>query len=383
MKRRTKLTHIITGLNVGGAEIMLANLVLRMDPLEFDNEIISLLPPGPIGSMLVENGVRIRTLGMSNRYADLARTVGRIFTLRNWLRERPPDVIQTWLSHSDLIGSIAARAVPDAHIVWGIHQSVLTAAEVKRTTLATIRACAPISWRIPSRIVCCSNSSRAVHKGLGYCGEKMEVIYNGFDTQRFKPCRDLHTAVRVELGLKSDDFVIGMIARFDPVKDHQNLMRAAAIAARQIPNLRIVLSGNGMSADNPALAKLIAESGCPERFLLLGLRKDVDRIYNALDIGTLSSCTEAFPLFLGETMSSGIPFVATAVGDCPDIIGNTGIVVPPKNPTALAEAWKQLSLKKGAELHEMGAAARMRVAEQFSIDRSVTRYSELYRKLVN
>jgi len=184
-----------------------------------------------------------------------------------------------------------------------------------------------------------------------------------------------------ELGISKDALLIGLVGRFDPQKDHYNFVRAAALLNGHALDAHFLLCGDQVSWENSILTGWIEASGLANRFHLLGRREDITRLTAALDIASSSSYTEGFPNVIGEAMSCGVPCVVTDVGDSALIVGNTGKVVPPKNPEALAAAWGDL-IKMGPEYRrQLGSAARRRVEENYSLPAIVSKYENLYKEL--
>jgi glycosyltransferase involved in cell wall biosynthesis len=285
------------------------------------------------------------------------------------------------MDHSNLIGGVAGRFVPGAKVVWGIHHSNHVAGLTKRSTLLTVRACGVLSGRVPSRIVCCSKTAKSMYAARGFANEKLTVIPNGFDTDRFRPDSDAAREVRSELGVGADATLIGLVARYDPLKDHATFLRAAAILHKNCPQVRFVLCGDKVDANNQGLVELIGSLGLSGVCHLLGPRRDVPRVFAALDIATSSSISEAFPLAIGEAMSCGVPCVATDVGDSGLMLGDAGKLVPPANPEALAAGWQELLQMGAAGRARIGAAARRRVRELFDLGAVTRRYEALYQEL--
>jgi glycosyltransferase involved in cell wall biosynthesis len=171
------------------------------------------------------------------------------------------------------------------------------------------------------------------------------------------------------------------VGRFDPQKDHVNLLAALAYIQRQGVDLACVLVGTGLDADNTPLLQQIEQAGLQSRVRLLGRRNDISAVMNALDVHVLSSSAEAFPNVLAEAMACGTPCVTTDVGDAPLIVGDTGWVVPPRNAEALADAIESaLSVKSDPGWNERKHAARLRIEQNFSIERMVAAYNEVWRE---
>lgn len=375
-----RVTHVIDGLSVGGAEAMLANLLRRSDRDRFESQVISLTDVGPIGEAIRETGVPVRSLGLepSPRQALAA------LRLPGMLRATRPDLVQTWLYHADLLGGLSSRLVSRrVPVVWGIHRSDLDAAWTKRRLATTAKLCARVSGWVPSRIVCCSEDAARRHVALGYHSEAMVMIPNGFDLDEFRPDATARGSVRSELGVPHDAPLIGMIARFDPQKDHASLLEAADLVACRLPDAHFLLCGLGVQPDNPPFAALTRRHpDLAPRLHAVGLRRDIPRLDAALDVGVLSSIGgEAFPLAVGEAMACGVPCVVTDVGDAPELVADTGVVVPRGEPTAMAGAIVDLLSLPVDQRRAMGAAARRRVQQHYELDHVVARYEGLYAEL--
>lgn len=329
------ITHIITGLNTGGAETMLYKLLSNIDRTKFELKVLSLTDIGSIGKKIEKLGISVKALGMKRGVPNPRYVFGLVAILK----KEKPDLVQTWMYHADLIGGLAAKLVRNVPVVWNIRHSNLDPKGNKKTTILTAKACAKLSKTIPKKIICCSEASFKVHSELGYKEEKMIVIPNGFDLDAFKPDAEARYSVRRELRIPDDAAIMGMVARFDPQKDHKNLINAAGVLCRSNKNIHFILCGDGITNDNKQLAKCIQENNLQVNFHLLGRRADIARITTAFDIASSSSSYgEGFPNVVGEAMSCEVPCVVTNVGDSAYIVGDTGIVVPPKNPLAMARA---------------------------------------------
>jgi glycosyltransferase involved in cell wall biosynthesis len=373
-----RVAHVITGLQTGGAEVMLARLLAATDRDRFDSTVLALRGWGPIGDQIAALGVPVEALGLAPGLGAPAALAG----LGQRLRRFRPDVVQTWLYHADLVGGLAGRLVAGAPVVWGLHSSNLEPGIVKPGTIRIAHACARLSGWLPAAIVCCSEATREAHARFGYRPDKLVVIPNGIDPAAFRPDPAARAAVRAELGLPADALVVGMIARFDPQKDHRTFVRAAAIAAAADPRLRFLLCGDRVSPDNAELWGWIEAAGIGDRVHLLGPRRDVARLAAALDLGTLSSAAvEALPLVIAETMACGVPCVVTDVGDSARLVGEAGLVVPPRDPEALAAGWVALLGLPEPERAALGAAARRRIEQHYSLAAAVARYEALYERV--
>lgn len=369
------VVHLITSLVVGGAQMHLYKTVTRFDPRRINSTVVSLVPPGPVGALLKDAGIPVYHLGMAKGRPNplgLARLVGLLRRLR-------PQVLQTYLYHADLVGLLAGRLAGVPRIFWNLRQSVMEFERYRRTTAWTVRLSARLSRRV-DLILVNSWAGADYHRRLGYDPERLLVVPNGFDLERFRPDPDAYREVRRELGLPAEHLLVGMFARFDPQKDHATFLAAAAQVAALMPQVSFVLAGTGLTWEHPEVAALVKESGLPPRRLfLLGERRDIPRLAAALDVFVLSSAFgEGCANVVGEAMAAGVPCVVTEVGDSPRMVGDTGLVVPPRDPKALAQAVVRLLSLEPARRRLLGEAARTRIARHFALDEIVSRLTRLY-----
>lgn len=375
---KVSLVFVITGLGTGGAEIMLLKLLERLDRSRFEARVISLTTLGDIGPRIQGLGIGVEALGMHPRRPS----PWRFMRLAKRLRSLQPDVVQTWLYHADLIGGLAARRAGIRRIVWGIRNTNLDPDKTKWTTRAVVRLCSWLSGRLPVRIVSCSDVAARVHAQRGYDPRKMVVIPNGFDLSRFVPDGRLRPQVRAELGRAPDVPLVGMVARYDPMKNQAGFIRAAAAVRQQLPAAQFVMIGLGVDAANAELSAAISAAGLDGAVHMLGLRQDIPRLMAALDVLALPSHGEAFPNVLGEAMACGVPCVTTDVGDAAYIVGASGQVVPVGDMDALASKIVMLLGMEPAAFEQLRQDARARIGELFEIGRVVRQYEDLYAELV-
>jgi len=375
---KIKVAFVITGLSTGGAEMMMFKLLERLDRDRFEPHVISLTNLG-------EMGVRIRGLGIPVEVLGLRRSLSapwRLMRLARQLRQLRPDVVQTWMYHADLLGGLAAWRAGLRCVVWGIRNTNLDPDKTRWTTRAMAYLSSCLSTRLPLKIVSCSEVAARVHVQRGYDPRKMMVIPNGFDLSRFVPDQRMRHEVRAELGLTPDAPLIGMVGRYDPIKNHTGFIQAAKRIRQQVPAAHFVLVGMGVDAANPELSAALATAGLGGAVHMLGLRQDIPRLMAALDVLALPSHGEAFPNVLGEAMACGVPCVTTDVGDAAYIVGPSGQVVPVGEMEALADKVVQLLSLEPAAMEQLRQQARARISELFEIGGVVSQYERLYAGLV-
>jgi glycosyltransferase involved in cell wall biosynthesis len=373
-----RVTHVIASLEAGGAQHMLHKIarVQREDGVE--STVIGLTAHTPAAETLAGDGFRAYTLGMTPGRAG----PGDVVRLTRLLRSTRPDVVQTWMYHADLLAGVLTRLTSAAGVVWGLRGSV-DLEHSKSSSIAVARACARTSSVVPHAIISCSEALSRIHTDMGYAAEKIVTIPNGFDLERWQPDPAARADVRAELGLAPDALLVGLVARWDPQKDHATFVRAARRVLAREPGVTFLLAGDRIAPDNPELAALLEAEGLlgDERVRLLGLRRDVERLTAALDLAVSSSAFgEGFHNVLGEAMACGVPCAATDVGDAALVVGDTGTIVPAEDPDALAGAIAALCGDR-ERLTRLGAAARARVEGRFSIGPVAEQYAAVYRRV--
>ena len=374
-----KVLHIITGLETGGAEMMLAKLVSSPYLAPLTLAVISLIKRGPIADFIEAQGIPVHCLNMTRDMAGMGGGVA-LWRLRRIVRAQSPDVIQGWMYHGNLAAMAARVFLPTpVPVVWNIRQSLYSLAHEKILTRSIIRWSARLSGD-PQAIIYNAELSAGQHHAIGFHSRKTVVLPNGFDVNLFRPDPGVRTEVRAEWGCTSDTPVAGMFARYHPMKDHHTFLEAVRLVVAERPDFRVIMVGKGIDINNDNLMKLLRTLGLQPYIRLLGERTDVARLMKAVDVCVLSSAWgEAFPNVLGEAMACGVPCVATDIGSSAEIIGDTGVVVPPRDPQALASGI--LSVVAGGSAEVLGERARSRIVERFAIEGVAQQYADLYRSL--
>lgn len=372
-----RIAHIITGLDVGGAEMMLYKLLSAGDRSRFESRVLCLNGGGPMVARIEALGVPVEVLGVRGGFSFLAE----LPRLAGALRAFDPDVVQTWLYHADLAGLLVRPWLSRAILCWNLRCSALGPGEFPWTTRALARVLAWLS-SLPDLVMVNSAAGRAAHEAIGYHPKRWELVANGFDTRIFQPDAAQHLALRESLTIPADAPVIGMVGRYHPMKNHASFLHAARQLLEARLQVHFVLAGRNVDEANTPLLALVERLGLRGNVHLLGERTDVTAVMNGLDVFTLCSVMgEGFPNVVGEAMACALPCVVTDVGDARAVLGGAGLVVPPADTTALATAWLELLALPGADRRRLGDAGRARIEAHFSLAGSVRRYEQIYEEL--
>lgn len=364
------VVHVVTGFQVGGAEMALYRLVSAPQAGAYRHTVVGLTPEGGMQARFREAGVELVVLDFRDR------PLASFLQLLRLLRARRPDIVQTWLYHADLLGGLAARLAGIRSVIWGIHTTHMAGAP--RATAAVRRCCAWLSHWVPHTIICVAEAARCEHVRLGYDPTRIVVVPNGFDLSRLSASPGQRQQLRAACGIGDDEIVVGTVGRFNADKDHRNFVSAVAQLAQHDRRLRFLMVGKGLEPGNAELADWIAASGQAQRFILLGERDDVPACLAAMDLFCLSSRTEAFPLAVGEAMAMGLPVVSTDVGDVARLLGDAGAIVPAGDPAALAAALARLLQLPPDERRRIGRYGQARIGSEFSIEQVRARLERIY-----
>ncbi len=376
---RVRLAVVVNGTGVGGAERMVGRVLTRLSPDEFDMKVFCLDSCGAVADQLEAAGIPV--LGMDILKRRVPNPID-IVTLARELKQFRPDIVQGWMYLSNLYGGIAAKlARRDCPVAWNIRHSTLDAKIDSRAMRLTAWIGGKLSRWMPEKIVLCAEAAREAHCQVGYAPKLLQVIPNGFDLGEFRPDPEARRRVRQELGLSEDVPLVGLMGRFHPHKDHRTFVRAARVVVDRVPNAHFLLVGADQVYTTSDIWNWIDEVGLRDHFRLFKVRPDPAAIDTSLDVSVCSSTTEGFPNVVGEAMACGVPCVATNVGECAEVVGDTGRIVSKQNPQQLGDAISELLSLPSADRVALGQAARLRICERYDINRIVAQYRKLWLEL--
>ncbi len=356
-----RILFLSQNLERGGAERQLTALAVGLAKRGHHVSVVTFYG-GAYEAEIKASGCDVINLNKCGRWDIVPFT----WRLAKTVRSVKPEVLHSYLPVPNIIAALLKPLMPNTVLVWGVRAADMDLSRYDRLTRLSYQLEKVLSF-VPKLIIANAEKGKEVAVSKGFPEKKMRVIPNGIDTERFRHAHAMKSQVRYELGLPDDVPVIGMFARFDPMKDHATFLTAAEFLAKKKPSIRYLLAGQNVDSNNPAFASC-ASGPLHGKLMLLGPRNDVPRLMAALDLYCQSSAYgEGFPNVLGEAMACGVPCVATDVGDAGHIIGSTGRIVPPRDPAALAEAMELLL----SHVHNQGKvlqeAARERIVTNFSL----------------
>jgi glycosyltransferase involved in cell wall biosynthesis len=356
-----KLVHLITDLQPGGAEHMLVRLLPALQKQGYAQTVITLTPGGSLAEAVRSVGIPLYELAGRTGTSLVASAC----QLARLLRRLQPALLQTWLYHADTLGLLCGRITGVKRILWYLRRSGPKPADPAWISSA-VRLNAFLS-RWVDRILANSTTGAQEHIAAGYPPEKIQVITNGFDTERFHP----YTKA-------SNNFVIGYAGRYQAIKNIGTLLAAAHSMVQRHPEVLVLMAGQGLAQDNTELVAQIRALQLQNHVRLLGLQADMPHFYQGCDVFTLCSQGEGFPNVVAEAMACGVPCVVTDVGDAAAIIGDTGIVVPPGHPEALLKGWQTLYAEAPQKRVKRSQKARQRIIDYFSLAKIAAELDQAY-----
>jgi glycosyltransferase involved in cell wall biosynthesis len=372
-----KILLFIRSLDVGGSQSQLALLASGLVQRGHHVAVAVLYSGQVMEGALESAGVRIVLLNKGSRW-DIAGPLVRLWRL--FLSERP-DVLYAFLPTQTTLAALLLPPWLPTRLVFGIRSGGMQLDRYDTLSALSYRLEAWLSWRADFVIV----NGRAVHNDAvarGLPAGRIVVVPNGIDTDAMNPDAAAGRELRHRWGIGEKEFVIGMVARLDPMKDHANLLSAAAAFMQQHPDSRFVCVGDGPVAYRRELEVLAQSQGLGGRILWAGEVGASRAIYNAFDVATLSSAFgEGFPNAVGEAMACGIPVVATNVGDVGLILGDCGEVVPPRQPDGLSAAWARMRERLRQDGENLRTAVRARIVQYYGVDTMVDRSEHVLSEL--
>jgi glycosyltransferase involved in cell wall biosynthesis len=362
-----RILFFIRSLDVGGSQRQLAMLAAGL-ARRGHGVTVALLYSGHTEATLERAGVRIVRLNKRSRW-DVAGPVVRLWRL--FLAERA-DAIYSFLPTQTTLAALLLPPLSRTRLVFGVRSAAMELDKYDALSALSYRLETLLSRRA-DLVITNARAARADAIARGLPADRIAVIANGIDTETMRPDPLAGRALRATWRIAEDEFVIGMVARLDPMKDHANFITAAAAFLQRQPDARFICIGDGLPAYRRQLETLAQSRGLGRRILWVGEMSELRAVYNAFDIATLASAFgEGFPNAVGEAMACGVPVVATDVGDVGAVVGDCGEVVPPRQPDRLSEAWTRMRSRLARDAG-LRADVRTRIVRDYDVNTMVER----------
>lgn len=347
----------------GGAERQLVLLASGLHRKGWRVEVACLYAGGAFQNELEQAGVPVIDLAKRGRW-DL---LGFVWRFRRMILGRRPDVVHGYLPVPNMLSLLARAWRPSTRIVWGVRASNIDLVHYDWLSRLTFWAQCRLA-RMAALIIANSSAGLEYHVERGFPREKTKVIPNGIDTSRFRFDMIGRERMRDRWSVPASGRLIGLVGRLDPMKDHANFLRAVAQLDNALGDLWFVCVGDGAGNYQSELARLAEELGLVRHLIWAGACDDMPAAYSALDMVISSSKGEGFPNAVAEAMSCGRACVVTDVGDSAMLVGETGVIVPPEDPRALATGIEMLCNRLAGDGKAVSDSARERVVSHFGCE---------------
>jgi glycosyltransferase involved in cell wall biosynthesis len=371
------VVFLIRSLNIGGSERQLETLVQGMDKEKYKITVLSFYGGGKLQKNIEAVGVKVVSLEKKSRW-DILPFFRRLV---HQIKELQADVVYAWLPVPNILSALLKLFIPGLKVIFGVRASGVVLSDYDWTVRFSYWLEKMLS-RWADRIIVNSKAGKAFCLNQGIGEKKIVVIHNGINQAIYKPDGGARNHIRNEWHVPETSILIGIIARFDPTKDHPTFLHASAKLSEKNPGLRFVCVGDGSTEYRKKMIQMSKAFGLKNQIIWSSGRNDMPAVYNALDICCLSSIREGFPNVIGEAMACGVPCVVTDVGDSADIVGQTGKVVAPRRPDELAKALQQMLELSELDRKSLGLQARQRIEARYTVEKMVRETQKVIDSLV-
>lgn len=368
---KLKILHIIVGLGNGGAENTLYKLTKNLKK-NFDNVVLVLGNQNALEQKFRKEKIKLIKINIKNKYTIFFN----LFKIHNEIKKNNPDLIQTWMYHSDIIGSFIGKLILKKKVIWCIRHSNSKIFKSKLSTIFLSKVCSIISYKLVDQIIYSSTNSKNYHRSIGYDKKKGIEILNGYDPSKLK-------FIKYK---KKKTNILGHLANFRPQKDFNTLLKSLKLLEKKQPNFKCLMAGQNIDYQNLSLVNLIKKYNLEKKIYLLGQLQNTLPFFKKIDFLILSSSYgESFPNVIAEGMLQGIPCISTDVGDSKKIISNFGWISKPSKPFELSKKiflairYKNKFTKKYLELKKKN---RLSIINRFHIKVMSNKYSNIWKKII-
>lgn len=371
-----KILLFIRALDIGGSQSQITLLARGLAARDHDIAMIVLYPAPRAEALLTEAGVRVLSLEKTSRW----NTIAPLRRLHNIIRNERAEVLYAFLPTQTVLAALFKRS--PTKLVFGIRSAGMQLDQYDTLSYLVDRAEAKLSSRA-DLLIANAEAARASAVLRGMPESRTIVIPNGIDTRALQPAPEKGLRFRDSLGIDASRFVVGIVARLDPMKDHRTFLDAAAMFARKHPDAHFICVGDGPAPYRRQLQTYAKLAGLESRVTWAGEHTDVQGAYNSFNIASLSSAFgEAFPNVVGEAMACGIPVVATDTGDIKHLVSSLGEVIPTRRPDLLCAGWERMRQRLTAE-PKLKSDVRQAIVTDYAVECMIDRTERSLHELVS
>jgi len=360
-----KILHLITGLEIGGAETMLLKLLPQTSD-SIDHHVCSIIGVGPIGDQLSASGISVHHLDLTHNL-DLSV----IFRFKKLMQDIKPDVLITYLPHADLLGRFVGKAVGTPTIVGSIRVRLTRSKYLPFFIIDGLTSPLVNHYHFNSQTI-----ANLHQRLLLVSSKKITVIPNTIDVSKYDINIDIERK-KSDLNIPSDRLIIGCIARLRKQKGHPYLITAFKKIITRHPQALLVLAGDG--EEKSSVLDTINKLNLRDNVIMLGNRHDIPEILQLFDIFAFTTLYEGMSNSIMEAMAARRPIVTTDIPENCELIdhGQSGLLVPARDVNATAHALNTL-IEQPSKRHLLGQRAHQSVINNFSLEAVVPRYRKFY-----
>jgi glycosyltransferase involved in cell wall biosynthesis len=385
---RTKILYLITGLNVGGAEMILWKTIKYLNKKKFNPVVVSIIPPGKIGQKISQEGVKVYSLNIKKfllpenkdkiyplfirSFSVLFREIPRLISI---VSSEKPMILHSHLFHANFLGRIIGKICGVPIIISTIH-NIDFGGKLREKLLRYTDKFHDVTIAVSQTV-----ADTMVKKGV-VSKEKIRIIYNGIEDKKMEIDKNIsRKKISKELGISNEKFILISVGRLTKQKGYPYMIDAMQILKQNFDLIWIIL-GEGEERTN--LEKEIQAKNLQKHIFLLGNVENVEEYLNASDIFVMPSLWEGLPLSLLEAMAASLPVIATRVGGIPEVItdGINGFLVAPRSSQELAKKIKYVLNLPSDTREKIVKIARETITHKFSLNKMINEYQKLYQELI-
>ncbi len=378
-KENIRIVHIITTLERGGAQRILSEVIKnKKHNREYQHIVISLTSEKGFTKEIENYAEKIYYLNGKN-IISFPALIFQAFLL---IRSLKPDIIQSWLYHADFTASFLGLFFKNIPILWTVHHASYSLKYESFHSKLIVYLLSKLSNYLPIKIIYCSKYSFDVHKKLGYSKSKSKIVMNGIDMNKFRPNKKLGESFRESINIKEKEFLIGFIGRYDPNKGINCFLKTVKeIKNTKNKNIRFLICGHRMNKNNKNLVSEIKNLNLIKDVILLGEKRNMESIYNGIDLLICTSLTESFGLVAVEALACGKKVISSDLPALREIIEEENLIEP---NNYLIFAKKSINLMKKDVKQKLSEERNIRdsVLKKYNIDNTVRGYYDIYKDIL-